>query len=131
MARRNQTTVAGQLGADPTLPDVSIILGGKKRRLCFDFNAVVLASKATGVNLLRSMVDDWHDPETLRGLLWAALVRDEPELTLEQVGDLIRPVSVPGIRAALLSAWFESAGESDGSGKGGGSGEAKAQAKTV
>jgi hypothetical protein len=127
MPKRNPALVAGKPGADPTLPDVSLILGGKERVLCFDFNAICVASKVTGINLLRSVVGDL-EPESLRGLLWAALLRDDPSLTLDQVGSLIRPASIPGIREALLRAWFESKDDGEGKEAGTAKGEAKAQA---
>ena len=127
MRTRKPKTVAGKPGSDPTLPDVSIVLGGKERKLCFDFNAIVLASQETGINLLKAIVRE-IEPASLRGLLWASLLRDDPTITLEQVGQMIRPGSVPGIREALLRVWFESAGEAEGK-PGGAAGEAKAQAK--
>lgn len=128
MPKRYPSLVAGRPGADPTLPDVTLILGGKERKLCFDFNAICVASKVTGINLLRSIVGDL-EPESLRGLLWAALLRDDPSLTLDQVGGLIRPASIPGIREALLRAWFESRNDGEAKEAGAAQGEARAQAK--
>lgn len=125
MPTRKPKLVAGKPGVDPVLPDVTLILGGRERHLCYDFNAIVLASQVTGINLLKSIVGE-IEPASLRGLLWAALLRDEPELTLEQVGVLIRPGSIPGIKEALLRAWFESVGEENA---GGAKGEARARAK--
>lgn len=101
------SAVAGQPGLDPTLPDVPIILGGVERKLCFDYNAIVLAEKATGINLLAGMVSA-KDASTLRGLLWAALSRDNPDMTLEQAGALITPRNIPAIHFALNQAWFGS-----------------------
>lgn len=101
------TTVAGKPGIDPSLPSVPVILGGVERHLCFDYNAIVLAEKETGINLLKGMVSA-VDAATLRGLLWAALYRECPELTLEQVGALITPRNMPAIRYALNQAWFGS-----------------------
>ncbi len=126
MRKRTPHSVAGRPGADPTLPDVTLILGGRERTLCFDFNAICVASKATGLNLLKSIVSEL-DPQALRGLLWAALLRDEPTLTIDEVGAMIRVPSIPGIRDALMQTWFASVGD----GKGSAVGEAKAQTKRV
>lgn len=105
--------VAGKPGLDPALPDVPVILGGVERKLCFDYNAIVLAEKATGVNLLKGMVADLS-ATTLRGLLWAALHRDYPDMTIEEAGALITPRNVPAIHYALNQAWFHSVhGEGD------------------
>lgn len=100
-------TVAGQLGADPLLPEVSIVLGGVERKLCFDYNAIVLAEKFTGVNLLEGIVGQVN-ATNLRGLLWAALKRDCPDLTLEDLGRMIRPHNLGVIHQALQTAWFGS-----------------------
>lgn len=124
--KRKPTLVAGKPGLDPTLPDVSLILGGKERKLCFDFNAICLATQSTGINLMRAMVSGFDAP-SLRGLLWASLVRDEPELTLDQVGALIQARNIPIIQKALMTAWFASVDDGEPA-EGKPAGEAKAQA---
>jgi hypothetical protein len=101
------TAVAGKPGLDPALPDVPVILGGVERTLCFDYNAIVVAEKATGINLLKGMVSE-VSATSLRGLLWAALLRDSPEMTVEEAGALITPRNVKAIHYALNRAWFHS-----------------------
>lgn len=106
--------VAGVPGHDPTLPQVELVIGKTTYHLAYDFNAVVLAEKATGVNLLESVVGD-ISAVSLRGLFWAALLREHPEVTIEQAGSLIMPHNMMTIRQAIVTAWFGSIGDKDGS----------------
>lgn len=99
--------VAGKPGLDPTLPDVTLILGGVQRHLVFDFNAIVLAEKHTGVNLLHAIVTDIN-ATNLRGLLWASLLKESPKLTIEEVGSMVNPRNMSTIHSALITAWFGS-----------------------
>lgn len=107
-----KNTVAGQPGADPTLPDITLILGGVERKLCYDFNAIVVAEKATGVNLLEGIVGQVN-ATNLRGLLWASLLREDPKITIDQVGALIQPRMLGMIHQALLATWFGSTEAAD------------------
>lgn len=99
--------VAGKPGLDPTLPDVELVLGGETYALAYDFNNVVQAEKSTGVNLLTSVVGE-ITAQSLRGLLWASLLKDRPDITIEAVGKLIRPTNIVTIREAVVSCWFGS-----------------------
>lgn len=105
-------TVANKLGEDPTLPNVELVIGGKTLKLCYDFNAVVKAEEQTGLNLLSAVVGN-IDARSLRGLLWASVIREHPALTIEEVGKLIRPTSIATIRQAITSAWFGSLKDQD------------------
>ena len=113
---KNHNSVAGRPGHDPTLPDVEIVFGDKTYHLAYDFNAIVMAEKATGVNLLSSVVGK-IDATSLRGLLFAALLKDEPDLTLEEVGSFIRPNNIATIRQAIVTAWFGSAKDDESRGE--------------
>jgi len=99
--------VAGKPGLDPTLPDVELILSGETYHLAYDFNALVQAAEVTGVNLLTSVMGE-ITPQSLRGLLWASLLKDQPDITIEEVGALIRPHNIATIRQAIVTAWFGS-----------------------
>ena len=99
-------------GLDPTLPDVTLILGGVERHLVFDFNAIVQAEKVTGVNMLRASIDSLS-AESLRGLLWASLLKENPTLTLDQVGGLITMANATIIYKAIVTAWFGSVHDAD------------------
>ncbi len=103
-------SVSGQLGVDPTLPDVTLILGGRERKLCFDFNALVRAEKETGVNLLQAIVAE-RTATNLRGLLWASMLKANPNLQIDAVGSWITPQNIGVVWEAILAAWFGSSAE--------------------
>ena len=113
-------TVAGKPGLDPTLPDVELVINGKTYQLCYDHNAIVQAEKATGINLLESAFRI-QSAEALRGMLWASVLKQNPDLTIEEVGTWLNPRNFLTVREALLAAWFgsvpepkEAAGEGQG-----------------
>ena len=116
MSTKKANKVAGKPGHDPTLPDVDLVISGETYKLAYDFNAIVQAEKMTGVNLLASVVGEIN-AVSLRGLLWAALLRDRPEITIEHTGGLILPSNIATIRQAIVTAWFGSVQESEGSGE--------------
>lgn len=118
-------SVAGKPGLDPTLPDVALILGGVERRLVFDFNAIVHAEKVTGLNLIKAMVSELDATRT-RGLLWAALLKEHAELTLEEVGGWLHPRNLSVVRDALIATWFGSIPEPDAEAKAKGEDQAQA-----
>lgn len=100
-------SVAGKPGEDPTLPNVELIVGGATFHLAYDFNAIIKAEKETGVNLLSSAVGEIN-ATSLRGLLWASLLPENPEMTIDQAGKLVKPWNIPTIRQAIVTAWFGS-----------------------
>jgi len=99
--------VFGVPGTDPTLPDVTLIIGGVERHLVYDINAIVLAEKATGINLFQASVTN-PSAETLRGLLWASLLKESPDMTLDEAGSLITMHNAVIVFAAIREAWFGS-----------------------
>ena len=115
-----------ELGLDPTLPHVELILGGKTYHLCFDFNAIVRAEKETGLNLLRAALEAVN-ATNIRGLLWASLLHENPTLTIEHVGSFINYRNIAIINDAVRTAWFGSIPEPEE----GAEGEAKAQTEQV
>jgi len=89
-------------------PEIEIELGGKKRKLVFDFNALCKLEEMTGKNALDG--ETWQQPRAsdIRILLWAALLRNEPELTLEDTGAMLTISSLSQVTESLRQA-FESA----------------------
>lgn len=102
---------------DPTLPKVPLELDGKKYFLVFDFNAVVIAESLTGLNLLNALDLRNLSASSTRALLYAALLKVQPDLTLEAVGNLIteagRKGEVNKIPKALVKAYLESQPEEE------------------
>ena len=104
MARR--PTVAGT-AADPTIEFAKLKVDGKEYRLVYDFNAIAEAEDICGCNLLQGMFrmgGEWSAKQ-IRGLLYAALRIAQPEITLEQVGDLVRLDTLVSIPTALIEAY--------------------------
>jgi hypothetical protein len=95
--------VAGVPGLDPTLPDVSLVIDGRKYQLCFDLNALVLIQKKIGKNILIEQVS-LTEPETMRTVLWGALLRESPDLTEEQAGALVTTANWGATVKATLAA---------------------------
>lgn len=120
----SDSTIAGVPGQDPTLPDVSLIIGGKERHLCFDMEAIIRVEQLVGLNLFKAAVSEVN-ATNLRALLYAALLRDDPSLTLEAVSKWITMRNVGNIHQALVTAWF---GSIDAEEKDEQPGEAPAQA---
>lgn len=91
---------------DPTLPDVSIRIAGKERKLAFDYQAICVAEKLTGQNLMNGLFE--ADFTTMGGLLFAALLRHDKSLTLDEVGTWINFKTAPIIYRAITDAWLGS-----------------------
>lgn len=90
--------------ADPLMPLVSVVLGGKRRTLRFDFNAMHAVEQECGINLL--MVD-WRNLSIgqTRALVWACLLHEEPALTLSTVGGWLHMGNIGGVGHALGLLW--------------------------
>lgn len=92
--------------AETPLPGsgVSITLD-RPRTLRFDFNAFCALKRETGASPLSP--DFWQDmdnPVKLRAALWAALLHEDPKLTVEQAGNLVQIAQVADIATALAGA---------------------------
>lgn len=87
----------------PSAPTFEVTLD-KVRHLKFDFNALALAEKETGKNLLKGAA--WADMSAsdIRAFLWAGLLWEDSELTLGMVGSMIHPGNAGDVGADLQSA---------------------------
>ena len=106
----SKAKVAGVLGLDPTLPDVSLKIGESTYRFCFDFNACAQVQALTGVNVF-AVQSKSFDPVHFRAQLWASLLRDQPDITLEQAGALVTIKSMGPLAEAVAKAWTDSQAE--------------------
>jgi hypothetical protein len=102
--KTSKNTVAGIPGADPTLPNAPLALDGKTYHLCYDFNAIIAYEEKSGENILVAFEPDNMTPTKMRQLLWAGLLRENPEITLEQTGALAGYVDMARISNAIVSA---------------------------
>lgn len=74
----------------------------------WDFNALATAEQLSGVNLFTTVLS-FQGISTLqyRGLLFAALQKHHPKMTLEDCGRMCRPDTLRVITNALLVAWTD------------------------
>ena len=120
MARK---TVAGAAGADPTLPDVTLVIDGKTWHLVYNYDAIARAERALNaaaaaatpkgvpfvpINLLRGFNLEEASAEQLRGLLYAALMTAHPKVTLKEVSTLIRMDTLTDIYGTIAACWMQS-----------------------
>lgn len=70
---------------------VAIVIGSKGKVLRFNMNALAALEDATGASLL-DMKPSKFGFKQQRAFVWAALLHEEPKLTLEQAGDLLDEV---------------------------------------
>ncbi len=96
--------------ADPTLPKTKLTLHGEDYWLCYDFNALATAESLTGLNMLDSMTFQNIGVNKIRALLFAAMLKFQPKITLEQVTSLMPHPAALGeyvhIVETLAKAYF-------------------------
>jgi len=85
------------------LPFVPIELD-KPRNLCLDLNAMVLFEEATGKSLFDKGTLNSMKAKDTRALLWACLKREDPNLTLEDVGKMIDSSNIAEVSQKLMEA---------------------------
>lgn len=73
--------------------------------LVFDWNAVALIEEHTGRNLLQNAGWQKLNARDLSVFLWAALLEDDPELTLKEVRRMMFPWNRELIDAKLAEAY--------------------------
>ncbi|NVK57325.1 MAG: hypothetical protein HWE26_17110 [Alteromonadaceae bacterium] len=94
--------------------------------LLFDFNALALFEEERGVpalDVIAALEDEDKPPRIsdLRLLLWVGLVRHQPEVTLQQAGDIMSEAPtalMEGISAALPPAPTKGRGKGKGTQRG-------------
>ena len=105
MAKRN--AVAGT-ASDPVVEFAKVEIDGETYRLAYDFNAIAEAEKLADANLLHGiagLLGKGANAAQIRGLLYAALRKAHPKLTLAQAGALIRIDTIPDIYDAIEAAY--------------------------
>lgn len=101
--------------AQAAMPEIEIELD-KKRKLIFDFNAVCKLEEATGRNALSGETWNSLSAQDVRALLWGALLKDDPGLTIERVGQFINFQNLPKITEAIEKAFRNAAPTSEDEG---------------
>jgi len=88
----------------PTAPVFEVTLD-KVRHLKFDFNALALAEKETGKNLLQGGAWGNMSAADIRAFLWAGLLWEDSALTLEMVGSWLHPGNAGEVGQELEAAF--------------------------
>ena len=78
----------------------------KERHLRLTLNGMVKFRQETGKDLLKGFDMDEMSADDIRALLWACLVWEDKDLTLEDVGDMIDMQNMPAVIKALASSVF-------------------------
>ena len=82
------------------------IEGEQPLKLAFDFNAIAEAEQLAGCNLLEGLQNlSGMTALQLRGLLFAALRKAQPKMTIQAAGALIRLDTLGPITLALAEAY--------------------------
>ncbi len=88
-------------------PTVTITLD-RERVLCYDLNAMCEFERVTGRDVFVDGAYSSTSAADMRVMLWACLLKDDPAITLEQVGALISIDNMVEI-AFKLNEVFEAA----------------------
>jgi hypothetical protein len=97
----------------PTVPIVEIELD-KVRHLRMDFNALAQAEEVTGKSFLNGIAWQGMTVKDYRALIWACLLHEDPELTLEAVGSMVHVGNVEYVTGCLAKLWEKSTPKEEG-----------------
>lgn len=93
---------------NPALPKVSITLNDKEYVLEYDFNAICVAEELTGLNMFGSFDFQRLSTVSFRAMLFATLLHNHPEITLEECGSFIQGKTLAEITVKMVEAWHGS-----------------------
>lgn len=82
---------------------VAIELGGKERNLYFNLNSLEIIEELTGQSL--DKVTKNVNMKTLKVLVYAGLVHEDKELTVDAVGDMIGFTDIERVSEAIGKAF--------------------------
>jgi hypothetical protein len=89
--------------ADKALPSVKVTLGGKDYEMTPTFGTLCRFKKQTGRNPLDPQMWLIPEPDDIVGLLWAALVKNQPSLTTEEVAEMLAPTEMVRLKPLFQS----------------------------
>lgn len=94
---------------DPTVHFVPLTLKGKTYKLCYDFNSIAQVEAETGLNMFRGLDLQALNLTQLRAMLYASLLKAQPDMTLTDAGNLIAsPTHCNLALRAIGNAWAAS-----------------------
>lgn len=91
--------------ADKALPSVELVLGGKTYHLTCNFGTLCRYQEATGNNPFDSAIWSKPSPKDIVALIWAAVVKEDKEMTFEKVSELLTAENIPQM-GQLFQAFF-------------------------
>jgi hypothetical protein len=83
---------------------IEIELGGKTRHFKLDMNAMAVYEWLTGKTIFNQNTEDIGVSD-IRALLYALLIHEDPDLTLEQVGSMVDISKLDDISDKLTEAF--------------------------
>lgn len=86
------------------IPIVDVELD-RPRKLKYDFKAMRLIEKETGKNTLNSKIWQEMNATDLSIFLWAGLKHEDPDLTVEQVEEILHPGNMAETIYKVGEAW--------------------------
>lgn len=89
---------------------VPVVLGGQTRHLVYDLSALC-ALRDEGVKFEELSDEHFRDPRLIRKLLWAALLEENPDLTLRDVGGWVDLENFADVVGATTQAFIKSSGQ--------------------
>jgi hypothetical protein len=99
---------------DPTVKYTALTLKGSEYKLCYSFNALAKAEALTGLNMFQGLNLQALNAAQLRAMLYASLLPAQPDITIDEVGDLIvSPMHCNLALSAIAEAWAASMPASD------------------
>ncbi len=81
-----------------------ILLGGKPKRLRYDFNALADLEAKAGAGIGALMSEERVGLNTMRLLIWAGLKHEDRTLTPEKVGDMLQTLMEGGMELSVPMA---------------------------
>jgi hypothetical protein len=94
--------------ADPTVRYTKVELNGAVYSLAYDFESIAIAEDLTGMEILIGVNWSKINARRLRAMLFASLLKAQPEITLEETGKLITVGNLSRIEAGLVDSWMRS-----------------------
>jgi hypothetical protein len=104
MAKKPNTPTA----IKSVLPKVKLSVDGVDYWLVYDFNALAEGEAQTGINLLQCLNFQNLNATKIRGLLYAALLRLQPDTTIEDAGNLLGSADSSAVMNAIVEAYLGS-----------------------
>lgn len=93
-------------------------LGGKTHRLRYDLNALAALEERLGLKSLTDFENLEVRIGTIRTMLWAGLLHENPDLTEQEVGAMVDGSNmnevVEGVTRALVESFGKQSGKANG-----------------